>query len=86
MALSAIEAERLGAGERNSGHMLLALLRATPSIAMTVLLDRFDISRDAIEQDVLIALSVTGATRERYTRERQAYIAASPNRYWSLYS
>lgn len=73
--LAQIEAERLGASKANSGHYLLALLTEGDSAAVVVL-KNLGVDPRALRSDLLTALQVPRAIGERYSRERDAYLAS----------
>ena len=73
--LAQIEAERLGASKADGGHYLLALLTEGDSAAVAVL-KNLGVDLRALRSDLLTALQVPRAIGERYSRERDAYLAS----------
>lgn len=73
-AVAAVEAERLGEPRADSAHVLLGLLTVGESVAVGAL-RKLNVDFEGLARDVLVALDVPAATRERYLSERAATIA-----------
>jgi ATP-dependent Clp protease ATP-binding subunit ClpA len=73
-ALAQIEAERLGASTAGTGHYLLAPLTEGDSAAIAVL-KNLAVDLRALRSDLLTALQIPPAIGDRYSRERDAYLA-----------